>query len=476
MSDLAVTGGIADGDKSAVLDTAQVVRRARQALTVGGTPQRARDIVVAGLDKFGRSADLLWTLAEVEFVDGDVTAGRDAMKEALALAPPSSASTIQQLRMLGGSGCWREALSIVRSIPESMRQETLVRVEAGNFYRLCGCPAHAVAAFGNPKDLPRQGRAIWLSCWLRSGGPVNFLRRQAISWETEAIQELHEPPAHVEAISSVPGPDPRHVLRVRTRLETYNFHMARSFYRTISLRRMIFRLLPLAIIPVWLCLLLFAWALNFVVYPLNLLEYVTISTVIGMVLFLFVARLWFDSEGQPRVSRARMATHLTIVGGMAAGLMLSNPPISDYGTDRAIIFGLMAGVSLLTCLYLAVAFGEIYGDRRIRRIVRHDPLLSVTDQLLIVLNGLWSSSGYHGMHERNFHARLLEWAARTLVQDMLPRSTAKFLGSGDWLARRVAGWAEALRYAQRQVLVPVPDGQTKAAGLSVGSGKLRTKP
>jgi hypothetical protein len=86
---------------------------------MGLAPWRARDIIAVGLNKFGPSADLLWALAEVEFVAGDVAAGNDAMKEVLALDPPSPTSTTQQLRMLSGCGCWRDALSTVFGIPES---------------------------------------------------------------------------------------------------------------------------------------------------------------------------------------------------------------------------------------------------------------------------------------------------------------------------------------------------------------------
>lgn len=452
-----------DGASAVALDTAPAVRRATRALQESANPRLARDIVMAALATFGRTADLLWALAEVEFSDGDVAAGHEAMEEALALDQPSPASSLRRLRMLGGSGCWREALSIIRGIPEGMRQDPLVRVEAGNFYRLCRCPAHAVVAFGRPGDLPWQGRIAWLSCWLLSGGPVCFLRNQALAWEAEALHELQEPPAHVEAISVMPGLGPRQALRVRTQLEAYNFRTARIFFRSIAVRRMAFRLLPLAGFPVWLGLLLLASALAINVGPLSLPGYAIVSMVIAMAQFLSGARLWFGSSGRQRVPQATIVTHLAMImiADTAIAEALSSPPLPGSGWRSAANLGLIAGSLLLTCLYLIATLGEAYGGRLIRRVIREDPLLSATDQLLITLTGLRSSRGYHGMPERRYHASFLEWAARTLSQDLLTRSSARFLGSGDWLARRTAGWAEALRYAQRQVLAPVPGREAK---------------
>jgi hypothetical protein len=40
-----------------------------------------------------------------------------------------------------------------------------------------------------------------------------------------------------------------------------------------------------------------------------------------------------------------------------------------------------------------------------------------------------------------------------------------FLGSSEWLARRAAGWAEAIRHIQRQVAAPAPDRQGKVEAL-----------
>jgi hypothetical protein len=52
-----------------------------------------------------------------------------------------------------------------------------------------------------------------------------------------------------------------------------------------------------------------------------------------------------------------------------------------------------------------------------------------------------------------------------LTRDLLPQSRVSYLGSGDWLARRAAGRAEAIRHMQRQVIAPIPGRQGKAEAL-----------
>ena len=59
----------------------------------------------------------------------------------------------------------------------------------------------------------------------------------------------------------------------------------------------------------------------------------------------------------------------------------------------------------------------------------------------------------------------LEVAARRLTRDVFPEPEVRFLGSSEWLARRAAGWAEAIRHIQRQVAAPVPDRQNKVEAL-----------
>lgn len=55
----------------------------------------------------------------------------------------------------------------------------------------------------------------------------------------------------------------------------------------------------------------------------------------------------------------------------------------------------------------------------------------------------------------------LEWGARRISSHLWPSDLLSYLGSADWLRRRAAGWAEALRYMQREIIAPVAGRQPK---------------
>jgi hypothetical protein len=71
------------------------------------------------------------------------------------------------------------------------------------------------------------------------------------------------------------------------------------------------------------------------------------------------------------------------------------------------------------------------------------------------------------MCERLYHCRYLEYTARCMTRHLLPHSEIRYLASSDWLERRAAGWAEAIRHMHRQVIAPVPGGRGKAEALLV---------
>jgi hypothetical protein len=85
--------------------------------------------------------------------------------------------------------------------------------------------------------------------------------------------------------------------------------------------------------------------------------------------------------------------------------------------------------------------------------------------LLLVRYDLKSSNSFRGMPRRLYHSHHVEFAARCLSRDLLPQSSIGYLGSGDWLTGRAAGWAEAIRYMQRLIIAPVAGGQGKLEAL-----------
>src|ERR1035438_8385768 len=160
VSDLAGTGGPVGAGQPAGIDLVRsVVRRAGELLEDGEVGE-ARAVVREALDAGGCRADLLWTLADIEFAGGDLVAGSDCLAEALDASGGEPAAAARLVRGLRCNGLWREALLAVEAFPADMRSDRLVRAEAGAFYRGCGCPAHATAGYGPRRGLPRRAREI----------------------------------------------------------------------------------------------------------------------------------------------------------------------------------------------------------------------------------------------------------------------------------------------------------------------------
>ena len=188
------------------VDESWVIRRAEQ-LLAEGNPGWARETIEAASGMFGRRAEFLWLLADSEFASGNVEAARECLDEALAAAPRSAVSVARQIRSLKTWGYWREALFAIQEAPQELRDDPLVRSEAGNFYRACVCPAHAVDSYGSPASLPRSARASRRWAWLRSGGPATAWRKRMRLWEERSLLDLWRTPAYIASLSTVGGID-----------------------------------------------------------------------------------------------------------------------------------------------------------------------------------------------------------------------------------------------------------------------------
>jgi hypothetical protein len=102
-----------------------------------------------------------------------------------------------------------------------------------------------------------------------------------------------------------------------------------------------------------------------------------------------------------------------------------------------------------------------------RKLSRENCPLVLLDLLLDVLDYLRPATGTRSIDRRLTLARELEYAAQRLTRDLLPSSTTSDLGSRDWLIQRAAGWAEAWRHMQRQMVASVPGDLTKLEELLV---------
>jgi hypothetical protein len=448
MSDLGTAGSAAEGGQRAV-DEAWVVRRAGELLSEGD-PRHAREIVRDALDSFGRQAELLWILAEAEFAAGDLIAGREYLDEALAACQGDPASVARQIRTLCDAGFWREALSAVQAVPGELREDPLVRAESGNFYRACLCSAHAVISYGMVRGLPRPSRMARRSCWLRSGGPFGRLRRKVRAWEEMSLQDLRYPPGYIASISAVDGRDYRYT---------------RRWYGWLALHRAGYRLIPLAVIPVWLVLLAVVSLAGFATDPAGVAGFAAVAAVVATIPVIAAVRMILWPTGQYRLEFSLRAVTIFLFVVMAAeaaaGEGYARHVFPSAGFPAAVVLGLVVIPAAVACLAIAWAPVAVLQVRWYRRMRRQDVLLLVIDRLLSVLHDLRSVRIHRGMDERLLNCRRLEYAARCLTRDLLPHSVASYLGAGEWLARRAAGWAAAIHHMQRQIVAPIPRGQSK---------------
>ncbi len=157
--------------------SSETTRKDAEQLLEQGEMRAARELIEKKLHADGNRAELLSTLADVEFADDNVMAGRKRLAQAAEANGRNAEITARQIRVLGRNGLWRDGLLAVESIPEGeVRRDSQVRAEAGGYYRRCGCPAHAACCYGSRDGLSARVRVARLGagCALaaRVHGPV----------------------------------------------------------------------------------------------------------------------------------------------------------------------------------------------------------------------------------------------------------------------------------------------------------------
>lgn len=435
-------------------------------LLAQGDSRAARKVIAQAIDSTGQTSNLLWILAEVEFAEGHFDAGDDALRKALAGNPHDPVLVTRWVQLLRNHDRWREALIIAQDLPADMCLESEARAGIGEFYHSIECPAHAMLAFKSPKGLPRKGQLGWWRCWARSGGPIRFLHSRALFGEAKYLEFLKKPDSYIETIFCIDGLDDQRASQVRNRLEVFNFLYYREIYRARALGRAGFRLIPLAVLPVWLTLMTVSSLTAFPPGSLDRPGYAAISATIAMIPVIALVLWALEPTGSFRrvtsLSRMLAGILLVVVFEIGAGLAYAAGDISEVGGAGAVALGLVAAPAAACCLLAASITAAAFRGRRFRAIFREDPLLSIIDPLLFALFSIRMPRRYQGIAYSVRMADSLEFAAYRMTQYLISRSSTGGLGSHDWLARRAAGWAESLRQMQRQIIAPTPGGMVKA--------------
>ena len=470
VSDVRVGAEPAEARQPLSSNSVQAAVRCAEELLEDRDARAARQVIEEALAAGGSHADLLWVLADVDFADGALMAGRSRLEEAANSCGRDAAATGRQIRVLYRHGMWREALLAVENIPAGVREDPLVRAEIGNFYRGCGCYAHATDGYRRRDGgLPRRGIAARGWCWWRSGGPSGRIRRRALAWEESTLLSwLRRRIRFTDQLDAVPGLEDREALRLRSQIETLEYRLRLLFAASRVVARGLFRMLPVAGLLVWLVLLVIIHQIHFLSGPGGAAAGAALSAAIATVLVVTLAYVFvrpnlrrrFYLRISMRTAAALFFAVVVLEAAVAEGY--DRHALPAVGWWSWVVLGLAAVPASLACgLVASRIMNQIYGMRQ-RRLIRQDCQLAILDMLLTVLDDLRAPPRSRQLAQRLKCAWTLEFAARRLTRDLLPAYYVDYVGSGDWLTRRAAGWSEALRHIQRQVVAPVPENQAKA--------------
>ena len=450
----------ADGPTDAVpLDPEQ---RVRDLLKIGDV-RAAREVIEEALRTPQNRSELLWVLADVEFADGDQQAGARCLTEAVSASGGGAAAISRQIDALSENRLWREALRAVEHVPAQVRDDPLVRTAVGDFYKARGCHAHAADGYGDSAGLSSSARAKRRLSRLRAGGPFKFARRRVNAWEdSDILPELRRGRRASVQLDAVPDLDSREAQRLKVRMENANYEWSYRNELVEAIGRWELRLLPAAWLPVWLVLYLIVSSTSFLSGAPGVVGGTAISAAIALGVPILVLRSLMRSDLTLRVSFYLTLTWfsfllvLAILAEIAVAEGYDHHVLPMAGWWAWVVFGLVVLPAVSACMLVSAAIEAVLASRWILSARREHCQVHLLDLLSSMLLDMQSPSRQLDLGQRLQWSWQLELAARWISRDLLSSVYLSHIASGDWLRRRAAGWAEALRYMQREILTPVP--------------------
>ena len=459
----------ADGPADAApADTVHLIeQRARQLLEAEDVPA-AREVTEQALRTSPNRPELLWLLADVEFADGDQQAGMCCLAKAADASGGDAGAIGRQIQALSEERLWREALVAVEHLPVQVRDDPAVRTAVGDFYNVLSCHAHAVDGYGARAGLSSSARAMRRLSWLRSGGPFTFARRRMDPWEeSQLLARLRKIRRTASQLDEVPNLDSleAHRLKVRTENAYYEWWYRAELIEAIA--RWHLKWLPAAVLPVWLVLYLTVRSATFLSATPGAAGGTAISAAVALGLAILLVRstirddLTLRGNLRPTPMLFAFLLLLVVLAEIAVVEGYDHHALPTSGWWAWVVFGLAVLPAVCACMLVIGAIEAALTTGWIVSVPREHCQVVLLDTLLYMLLDMQSPSREPDLSRRLERSRQLEWAARRISRDLLPSDFLGNLGSGDWLRQRAAGWAEALRHMQREMISPVPGGQPK---------------
>lgn len=425
----------------------------------------AREVVENALAASPNDSDLLWVLAEIEFADGMLLTGVQCLAKAADASGRDASAVSRQIRTLTEKSLFREALKVIDQTPEQLGDDPLVRSEIGDLYYILSCPAHAFLGYGKWSGFPRW-RAI---SWLYSGGPFSFVRRRASAWEeSELLSVLREPEREHDQLDTIVDLSENALFRLKMGMENSDYAWATQ-YEYWSLRfRWIIRLLPMSYFPTWILLYLIINRTSFLSAPPNVVLGVTVSTAIAVGFPIFFIHTQIRTNLSVRRNFLRFTLKwllfvsvIAILSETAVAEGYSRHVLSTRGWSAWIVFGWVILPATFASMFASGMIMSQVGGRALNNVWRkHCPIL-LMDLLLYVRKILQSEENQFDLAQRMALSRSLEFCASRFSQDLLPPAFLDDISSGNWFRRRTAGWAEAVRHMQYEVVMSVPGSRSK---------------
>jgi hypothetical protein len=482
---------------------ARAVQDARDLLAAEDVPA-AREVAEKALRTWPDRPELLWLLADVEFADGDQQAGvyrlakafdasdRDAEDISRSIRALSenqlwhetlitveylqakafdangrdAQATSRSIRALSKNQLWHESLTI-EDIAATVAGDVLVRTAISDFYKTIKCYAHAVDSYGNISGLSRSTRKQRRLSWLRSGGPFIFSRYR---WEdTYLLSKLRRGRRSFAQLDAVPDLDSRQAYRLNVRMENGHYEWTYNYELWTAVFRWVLRLLPAAFLPVWLVLYGTVNIADFISGPPGAVGGTAIGAAVAVGLPILVGRSLVRGDLSLRVNLKLRLTPawfaflfvLAVLSEIAVAEGYDHHAMPMTGWWAWVVFGLAVVPAFCVCMLILAAILSVLGGRRINNVLRKYCQAWLLDMFLSILLGMKSPSRRLDLEQRQKWSWTLEWTARRISRDLLSSPFVSDLGSYDWLKQRAAGWAEAIRHMQREMIASARGGQAQ---------------
>ncbi len=119
--------------------------------------------------------------------EGDNNTTASQLAAAFNLRPFDVTAAREYAEYLRRNERYREALSVISSLPEELRNDPSMRAAFGDLYHDMKWHAHALNAYGARRDLPKPARSARQDSWWLTGGPMARVRKRMMDLENSTF-------------------------------------------------------------------------------------------------------------------------------------------------------------------------------------------------------------------------------------------------------------------------------------------------